>query len=64
MDFVEFVFNCYTHITSHVPQAFASCTHYKIYSLLNIVHAIVCVYGLTNQVIAITLNYVQTKFVA
>ena len=43
MNFVDFVFNCYTHITSHVTQAFASCTHYTSYSLLNIVHVIVCV---------------------
>ena len=50
MNFVDFVFNCYTHITSHVSQVFASFTHYTSYSLLNIVHAIVCVFGLTNQV--------------
>ena len=50
MNFVDFVFNCYTHITSHVSQAFASCTHYTSYSLLNIVHVIICVFGLTNQV--------------
>ena len=50
MNFVDFVFNCYTHITSHVFQAFVSCTHYTSYSLLNIVHVIVCVFGLTNQV--------------
>ena len=50
MNFVDFVFNCYTHITSHVSQTFASCTHYTSYSLLNIVHVIVCVFGLTNQV--------------
>ena len=50
MNFVDFVFNCYTHITSHVSQAFASCTHYTSYSLLNIVHVTVCVFGLTNQV--------------
>ena len=43
MNFVDFVFNCYTHITSHVTQAFASCTHYTSYTLLNIVHVIVCV---------------------
>ena len=49
-NFVDFVFNCYTHITSHVSQVFASCTHYTSYSLLNIVHVIVCVFGLTNQV--------------
>lgn len=50
MDFVDFVFKCYTHITSHVSQTFASCTHYTSYSLLNIVHVIVYVFGLTNQV--------------
>ena len=44
MDCVDFVFNCYTHITSHVTQVFASCTHYTSYSLLNIVHVIVYVF--------------------
>ena len=50
MNFVDFVFNCYSHITSHVSQAFTSCTHYTSYSLLKIVHVIVCVFGLTNRV--------------
>ena len=50
MNFVNFMFDCYSHITSHVSQVFASCTHYRSYSLLNIVHVIVCVFGLTNQV--------------
>ena len=50
MNFVDFVLNCYSHITSHVSQAFASFIHYTSYSLLNIVHVIVCVFGLTNQV--------------
>ena len=50
MNFVDFVFYCYTHITSHVSQTFTSCTYYTSYSLLNIVHVIVCVFGLTNQV--------------
>ena len=50
MNFVDFVFDYYSHITSHVSQAFASCTHYTSYSLLNFVHVIVCVFGLTNQV--------------
>ena len=50
MNFVDFVFNCYTHIISHVSQVFASCTYYTSYSLLNIVHVIVCVFDLTNQV--------------
>ena len=49
MNFVNFVFNCYTHITSYVSQVIASCTHYTSYSLLNIVHVIVCVFGLTKQ---------------
>ena len=44
MNFVDFVIDCYTHITSHVTQAFASCTYYTSYSLLNIVHVIVCVF--------------------
>ena len=30
MNFVDFVIDCYSHITSHVSQAFASCTHYKL----------------------------------
>ena len=29
MDFVDFVIDCYSHITSHVFQVFASCTHFK-----------------------------------
>ena len=43
MNFVDLEFYCYTHFTSHVTQAFASCTHYISYSLLNIVHVIVFV---------------------
>ena len=50
MNFIDFVVDFYSHITSHVSQAFASCTHNTSYSLLNIVHIIVCVYGLTNHV--------------
>ena len=50
MNFVDFVLNCFSHITSHVSQAFTSFTHYTSYSLLNIVHVIVCIFGLTNQV--------------
>ena len=42
MNFVDFVIDCYTHITSHVTQVFISCTHYTSYTLLNIVHVIVC----------------------
>ena len=50
MNFVDFVFNLYSRITSHVSQAFASYTHYTSYSLLNFVHVIVCVFYLSNQV--------------
>ena len=50
MNFVNFVVDCYSHITSHVSQAFTSCTHNTSYSLLNIVHVIVYVFGLTNQI--------------
>ena len=38
MNFVEIVIDYYSYITSHVSQAFASCTHYTSYSLLNFVH--------------------------
>ena len=50
MNFVDFVIDCYSHITLQVSQVFASCTHNTSYSLLKIVHVIVCVFGLTNQV--------------
>ena len=50
MNFVDFMVDFCSHITSHVSQVFASFTHYTNYSLLNIVHVIVCVFGLTNQV--------------
>ena len=50
MNFTDFVLNFYSHITSPVSQAFDSFTHYTSYFLLNIVHVIVCVFGLTNQV--------------
>ena len=42
MNFVDFVIDFYSHITSHVSQGFASCTYYTSYSLLNLVHYIVC----------------------
>ena len=44
MNFVDFVVDCFSHITSHVSQVFTSCTHYASYSLLNIVYVIVCVF--------------------
>ena len=42
MNFVEIVIDHYLLITSHVSQVTASCTHYTNYSLLNLVHYIVC----------------------
>ena len=42
MNFVEIVIDYYLYITSHVSQVIASCTHYTSYSLLNLVHNIVC----------------------
>ena len=42
MNFVEIVINYYLHITSHVSQAIPNCTYYTSYSLLNLVHDIVC----------------------
>ena len=51
MNFVDFVINCYNtyHLTCNL-SLFASCTHYTSYALLNILHIIMCVFGLTNQV--------------
>ena len=49
MNFVEIVLDYYSYITSHVSQAFASCTHYTSYSLLNFVHVIVCDFVLAIQ---------------
>ena len=42
MNFVEIIVDYYLHITSHVSQAIASCTHYTCYFLLNVVHDIMC----------------------
>ena len=41
-NFVEIVIDHYLLITSHVFEAIATCTHYTSYSLLNLVHDIVC----------------------
>ena len=50
MNNVENVIDYYLHITSHVSHAIASCTHYTSYSLLNLVHDIVCECVLAIQV--------------
>ena len=49
MNFVEIVIDYYLHITSHVSQVIANCTHYTNYSLLNIVYDIVCEFVLAIQ---------------
>ena len=42
MNFVEIVIDYYLHVTSHISQAITSCRHYTSYSLLNLIHDIVC----------------------
>ena len=49
MNNLEIVIDYYLHITSHVSQAGTSCTHNTSYSLPNLVHAIVCDFGLDIQ---------------
>ena len=46
---VEIVIDYYLHITSHVSHAITSCTHYTCYSMLNLVHDIVCEFFLAIQ---------------
>ena len=49
MNNVENVIDYYLYITSHVSHAIASYTHYTSYSLLNLVHDIVCEFVLVIQ---------------
>ena len=49
MNNVEIVIDCYLLITSHVSHAVTSYTHFTSYSLLNLVHEIVCEFGLAIQ---------------
>ena len=46
MNNVEIVIDYYLLITSHVSHAITSCTHFTSYFLLNLVHEIVCEFGL------------------
>ena len=46
---VEIVIDYYLLITSHVSHSFTSCTHFTTYSLLNLVHEIVCEFDLAIQ---------------
>ena len=62
MDCVDFVFNYYTYITSHVTHVFASCTHYTSYYLLNIVHVIVCVFWSDQLSLKLFWVFVQNIF--
>ena len=49
MNNVEIVIDYYLHITSHVSHVVTSCTHFTNYSLLKLVHEIVCEVGLAIQ---------------
>ena len=49
MNNVETVIDFYLHITSHVSYAVTSYTHFTSYSLLNLVHEIMCEFGLAIQ---------------
>ena len=49
MNNVEIVIDYYLHIISHVSHAVTSCTHFTSYYLLNLVHEIVCEFGLAIQ---------------
>ena len=49
MNNIEIVIDYYLHNTSHVSHVITSCTHFTSYSLLNLVHEIVCEFGLAIQ---------------
>ena len=49
MNNVENVIDYYLYITSHVSHAISSCTHCTNYSLLNLVHDIMCEFVLAIQ---------------
>ena len=49
MNNVEILIDYYLLITSYVSHAFTSCTHFTSYYLLNLVHEIVCEFGLAIQ---------------
>ena len=46
---VEIVIDYDLHITPHVSNGVTSCIHFTSYSLLNLVHEIVCEFGLAIQ---------------
>ena len=49
MNNVEIVIDYYLHIILHVSHAVTSCIHFTSYSLLNLVHGIVCESSLAIQ---------------
>ena len=49
MNNLEIVIDYYLHITTHIFHAVTSCIHFTSYSLLNLVHEIVCEFGLAIQ---------------
>ena len=49
MNNVEIVIDYYLLINSHVSHTFTSYTHYTSYPLVNLVHKIVCEFGLAIQ---------------
>ena len=62
MNNVEIVIDYYLHITSHVSHAVTSCKHFTSYSLLNLVHEIVCEFGLAIQIIC-SMILMQNMFI-
>ena len=49
MNNVEIVSDYFLHIISHVSHVVTRCTHFTSYSLQNLVHEIVCEFGLAIQ---------------
>ena len=49
MNNVKIGLDYYLQITSHVSHAVTSCIHFTSYFLLNLVHEIVCEFGLAIQ---------------
>ena len=49
MNNVKIVIDYYLQITPHVSHVVTSCTHFTSYSLLNLVHEIVCESSLAIQ---------------
>ena len=61
-EFCRLCVYCYTHITSHISQVFANCTHYTSYYLLNIVHVIVYVFRSDQPSLQLLWVFMQNLF--